>query len=214
MTLRARADAMLDRVTAEARPAVGDDGARLVRGAVLAALEPRDARFDDHDPRCLAPARTVRILISDTVCSDTDILMAAAFVDSVDGLAPVDQSALTDRARALLAAVPLPRPTAPMSDAADAADESDARAAADDDLLERLVCAEPAAAVIALVERLDQARHLHLRKDLQWAAFHAEVRAAYIPAAHRLAPRLEQRLARWGDAFERRLLLRRPRSCN
>lgn len=194
--MRARARSMVDRVAIEAGAVLDDAGLALVRAAVQAALEPRDAQIEnDHDPRCLAPARTVRIMLADTTCRDCDALAAAAFVDSVDGFGG-NTAVLTDRAAVLLESVPLP-----MSQD-------------DDSLLERLVSAPPAAAVIALAERLDQARHLHLRQDLPWDAVLASVRAAYIPAARRAAPLLEQRLARWADAFDRRLLLRRPRSCD
>lgn len=194
--MRDRARSMVDRVTIEAAAVLDDAGLALVRAAVEAALEPRDALIeDDHDPRCLAPARTVRILLADTSCRDSDALAAAVFVDSVDGFGG-NTAVLTDRAAALLESVPLPT------------------GQYDDSLLERLVTAPPAAAVIALAERLDQARHVHLRPDLPWDAVLASVRDAYIPAARRAAPRLEQRLARWADAFERRLLLRRPRSCD
>lgn len=196
MTLRVRAQAMADRVVIEAGAVLDDDAVMLIHAAVEAALEPRDKVIeDDHDPRCLAPARTVRILLADTSCRDVDALAAAPFVDSVDSFS-ADTTVLTARARELLGSVPLPT------------------SRDDDTLLERLVSAPPAAGVVAIAERLDQVRHMHMRPDLPWEAMLASVRSAYIPAARRLEPQLERRLARWADAFDRRLLLRRPQSCD
>jgi hypothetical protein len=189
---------MLERVTVEARAALSDADALVVRAALETCLTLRDERIpDDHDARLLHPARTIRILIADTECRSAAALAAAAFVDSEhpDLVPPfgfvaarhglVDESAVRD----VLQSVPLP-------------------SAGHDDLLERLVTAPADAAVVALAERLDQVRHLHLRPELPWEEHHAEVRAVYFPAAQRLAPVLARRLHRWADAFERRLLLR------
>jgi hypothetical protein len=186
--LRERAAAMAARVEQEAGRVLGPDATARVRDAVHAALLPRDAAIeDDHDPRCLVPGRVVRILIADADCRDADVLCAAAFIDSVDAQLVGDASRLAPRARRLIADVPLPAP-----------------AGSDDELLERLVTAEPAATLIAVAERLDQARHLHLRPELPWAAVHAQVRDVYVPVAFRVAPRLAGRMQRWADAFERR----------
>ena len=76
-----------------------------------------------------------------------------------------------------------------------------------DDLLERLVIADPAVALVALAERLDHARHIHLRDDVPWAPFHADIRNIYLPAARRFSPVVARRLEHWADAFERRLIL-------
>jgi hypothetical protein len=198
--LRDRAAAMATRVWAEAGGVMSAGDAALVRDAVHAALARRDAALDDdHDPRCLLPGRVVRILIADAACRDADALCAAAFVDSVDPHLVGDVGVLGEPAARLRAAVPLPALPAGLPAAATGTEP-------DDDLLERLVTAPATAALIAVAERLDQARHLHLRPELSWATVHAQVRDAYLPVAQRVSPRLAQRLQRWADAFERRRL--------
>jgi hypothetical protein len=189
--LRERAAAMLERVTAEAAAALGEEGTAPVRAALAAALHWRDDRIaDDHDPRLLHPARTILIMLSDGASRSPDALAAAAFVDSVDaGLTPF-VSALGAAAGAgavrLRQAVPLP----------DAADEQ---------LLERLVSAGDDVALTALAERLDHARHLHQRAELEWRPFHSQLVAVYVPVARRCAPRIAQRMEHWALAFARRL---------
>jgi hypothetical protein len=193
--LRERAAAMLERVTLESIHHLCAAAAADVRRALGAALLHRDGRVaDDHDPRLLHPARTILILLSDTSCRNPAVLAAAAFVDSVDaGLAPAAAAAeavLGGDAAALLCSVPLPGVPG-----------------GEDALLERLVCAEPDAALIAVAERLDHARHLHLRPELPWRELHAQVQDAYAPAAARLCPPLARRLERWAEAFRARRLL-------
>lgn len=193
--MRERAEAMLDRVGAEATPVLAADDARFVLRSLARSLAFRDERIDDdHDPRLLHPARTLRILIADEACHDAAALAAAAFVDSLDPeLVPVPELDLREPAAAaaveLLRAVPHP--------AGDAMET-----------LEALVIAPVPAAVTALAERLDQVRHVHLRRDQSWEHHLQEVRSAWLPAALRLAPQLARRFARWADAFERRLILR------
>lgn len=192
--LRERAAAMVQRVGAEAAAGLGEAAAAGVRDAVTVALAFRDERIDDdHDTRCLHPARTVLILLADTPLRSPAALAAAPFVDSVDaGLVP-DAAALErvagPGATDLLAAVPV-------------------RAADPALLLEEIICADEAAALVALAERLDHARHLHLRPDLDWQSFHDDIRDVYLPAAGRLSPPLYRRLDRWAEAFGRRLLRR------
>jgi hypothetical protein len=191
--LRERATAMVERVTLECSAALARDGVALIRAAVIAALRVRDRTIaSDHDPRYLHPARTVLILLADVACRDADVLAAAAFVESLPFAGPhADPSCLTPRARQLLAAVPLPDRGA-------------------DELLERLVTAEPAATCIALAERLDHARHLHLMSDVPAAPFHAAIEAVYLPVATRTSTPLARRLERWAGAFARRRLGTRP----
>lgn len=180
---------MLERVAAEARAAVGDDGARRVRAALAPALDHRAAALaDDHDPRLLHPARTIRILIADAGCRSADTLAAGACLDTID---------------TALATVPPPE-LRPILDAVPRGDPGN-----DDELLERLVTAEHDVALLALAERLDHVRHLHLRRDLDPRPFLAQVRAVHAPAARRFSPRLARRFDRWADAFERRLIMPR-----
>jgi hypothetical protein len=196
--MRERARAMLDRVTSEAAAVLAPDDTALVRASLERCLDFRDDRIDDdHDPRLLHPARTIRILIADAACRDADALAAAPWVDSIDAElvpsfdgVPADAGARAIDVAASIRDVPLP------------GDD-------DGDLLERLVCAPPVAALIALAERLDQVRHVHLRPGLSSQSHLDQVRAVYAPAARRIAPALGRRFDRWADALERRLLLRR-----
>ena len=186
-TVRTRAQSMLERVTIEARAVLPPAGANIVRGALAESLATRDLAIDDdHDPRYLHPARTIRIMIADGDWRSVDALAAAAFVDTVDAsLAPAPP---VERLRAIVAEVPRP-------------DE------AGDELLERIVTADLDVGLITVAERLDHARHIHLRSDIDHATFHAQIRATYVPAARRVSAQIARRLERWADAFERRLIL-------
>jgi hypothetical protein len=205
--LRPRADAMVERVSLEVGYSMGPAAGAVVADAVRSALAPRDATLaDDHDPRLLHPARTVLILLSDDACRDADVLCAAAFAESLDEALRGDAAGMQDllgaRATRLTLAVPLPRDITSLNNAAGPVD-------GEDDLLERLVSAEPAAAVVALAEMLDHTRHLHLRPGLNWRAIHRLVNDAYVPAAARLSPQVGRRLQRWAEAFGSRRLVRR-----
>jgi hypothetical protein len=194
---------MLERVAAEAGASLPQADSDAVVHALETSLAHRDALVeDDHDPRYLHPARTLRILLADTDCRSTPALIAAAFLDTLDpDLAPPvpDTGDIFARAETLLRAVPRPG-----EDVAGT--------------VESLVTAPPDAAVVALAEWLDQVRHLHVRdrvRDLHlrsgrtWESHIHDVRAAWVPVAQRLAPLLARRFARWADASERRLLLER-----
>jgi hypothetical protein len=187
ITLRQRAQSMIERVTVEARAVLPAADANVVRGALAESLEHRDAIVpDDHDTRYLHPARTIRILIADGECRSVDALAAAAFVDTVDpSLVP---RAPIPTLRAIVDAVPRP--------------DRDA-----EELLERIVTADFDVGLVTVAERLDHARHLHLRHDLAWRPFHTQVRSVYIPSARRFSAPIARRFERWADAFERRLIL-------
>jgi hypothetical protein len=73
-------------------------------------------------------------------------------------------------------------------------------------LLEDLIVADEAVRRIALVDRLDHARHLHLLPQETWSSFHAQIVGAYAPAAERTHPVLAARFQRWAEAFARRRL--------
>jgi (p)ppGpp synthase/HD superfamily hydrolase len=189
-----RAAAMAQRVR-EAAVHAGTaevDAARLglLLEAAVAAREP-DVPEPDH-PDYLHPARSALILMMDAGVADAELLAAAMLFDSrpgrpcrLSGLAR-EFGAETD---ALLRAVPAPH------------EAEDAGA-----LLEALVTAPAGAALAASAERLDHARHLHLRAREEWAAFHALAEAAYAPAAGRAHPALARRWARWTDMFRSRWL--------
>lgn len=189
-----RGAAMVERVRLEAGFRLGADAAGRVARAVELALRHREhAMLDDHDPRYMHSARNVLVLLSDAACGDADTLAAAAFFDSVDAALCPPPERLLDVAGPAAAALLLRVPRAP-----------------DDEVMEALVTAEPAAALIALADRLDHARHLKFRDDLDWRTFHEAVRTAWTPAALRICPPIGRRLDRWADAFRRTLLLSRP----
>ena len=184
-----RGTAMVARVRDEARALVGEADAALVADAVQRALAHRESHVtDDHDPRYLHPARTVRILLADVALRDANALAAAGVFESLDRQLALPLAALEPNFAAVVASIPLPQAGA-------------------DDVLEQLIVAEPDMAIAALAERLDHARHLHMRDDLDWPSFHAAIRAAWIPAARRVAPSLARRYEHWADAFERRLVI-------
>src|SRR5690606_2415769 len=85
-------------------------------------------------------------------------------------------------------------------------DEVPLPALAGDELLERLLAAGHDARLVALAERLDHARHLHLRPAAGWRAFHTLACETYLPVALRTDPTLARRFRWWCGQFERRYL--------
>ena len=163
----------------------------LVNRACALALEPRVARLeDDHHPAFLHPGRSVLILLQDVGPLPGVALAAAAVLESQDGelRLPVERVAaeLGDGVAASVQTIPLP---------------------GDDRLVERLIELEGDLALAALAERLDNLRHLHLRKDLEavWPDHHDEVTTAWLPFAQRVHPRLATRFAHWARVFVRRI---------
>lgn len=186
-----RADAMAARIrdTAE-RLGVHSAGRALIAAALDAAMAPRArAGLDDHHPDYLHPARTALILMDDAAVADARILAAAVITETRDPALrpdPADVARLPEPVRAVTAAVPDP--------------------AEPERVLERLVIADPAARIVAVAERLDHARHLHLREPDEWAGYHDLTCTAYAPAAARAHPVLDRRLAWWCRTFGKRFL--------
>lgn len=190
---RERVERMALRLDRDARRhgASGADAAALV-AAFRLAMPPRMSRFDDdHHPDVLHTARTALILLEDANVVDRDTLCAAAVCETWDpSLAPARvavEDALGSGVAALLDAVPVP-------------------AWSGDRLLEDLLAAPQAAALVALAERLDHARHLHLRDGSDWHAYHALTRDIYVPVAERHNAPLAARIGWWCATFERRFL--------
>lgn len=188
-----RAEAMARRIAGAAERAGLTQAERaLLDRAFRLAMEPR-ARLlaDDHDPDFLHPARTALILLEDLGCRDPHALAAGAVCETLRpelaAAAAEIRGVLGPAVHALVAAVPVP-------------------ALAGDELLEQLVAADHATRLVALVERLDHARHLHLRPRAEWAAFHGLTREAYLPVALRTDPTLGRRFRWWCAMFERRFL--------
>jgi len=187
-----RAGAMAARIeTAATEAGTGPAAAAAVVAAFLAAMRPRRERLDDeHDPDFLHPGRTVLILLEDLGITDPAVLAAGALTETLrPELAPRpgDVTAAAPDAQQLLAEIPVP-------------------ATAGDELLERLVAAPLAVRCIALAERLDHARHLHLRPAAEWAPLHHETCTIYRPVAERTHPVLARRFRWWCETFRRRFL--------
>ncbi len=179
-----RAGSMADRLYRAGRESgLGADGATTLRATFLATLADRPG-IDPRDPAFLHPARNVLILLEDLGVRDPVELLAAI---RFDGARPPLGSA-EPAVAALLEAVPRD-------------DDVD-----DKRLLEDLVTAVPGAARIALADRLDHARHLHLTPADRWTTFHARVQAVWLPAAERTDPVLGRRFRWWTRMFARRWL--------
>lgn len=187
-----RAEAMgrrLDRTAG--RLGIDSAGRVLLERAFRAAMEPRRARLqDDHHPDYLHPARTALILMDDCGVGDAVVLAAAMFAETRDPSLAVEVGVVEGispgAARALER---LPSP------------DGERRR-----LLESLLALAPEDAMVAAAERLDHARHLHLRDREEWAVYHTTTCSTYAPVATRANPRLAQRLHGWCSLFGRRFL--------
>lgn len=181
--------ARIERAVRRAGP--GSDAERLAN-LFRAILERRATVFPDpehHD--FLHPGRTLLVLLEDLRITDADVLAAALIVDSErPGLGLAGEEAIR-LAGARAAAIARPIPSA---------------ASADETRLEALLSLEPESLLVALAERLDHARHLHLRTPAAFAPFHVRIGNADLPAASRSHPRLAWRLQWWHDSFARRFL--------
>jgi hypothetical protein len=169
----------------------GVDNVPLLLQAYHLALKPRLEQLSDvfhHD--LLHPARCALILLENVQHTNAVVLAAAQVTETrapelrVAG-ADIAHTLGDDVAR-LSVAVPDPVRHA-------------------DTLLEKLVTAEEDVALIALAERLDQSRHLHMRARSEWRDYYTQTVTAYLPVAERVHPELARRFQRWADAFLRRL---------
>ncbi len=186
-----RAEAMSRRLARTAhRLGIDTRGRALILDAFRLAMGPRLHRIEeDHLPDYLHPARTALILMDDTREADPVTLAAALFVETRDPtlLPPPDaMRRVSPDAAELAALVPVPART--------------------ERLLETLLALPAAAMRIAAAERLDQARHLHLRPENEWAGTHASTRDAYVAVTRRVDTTLAARLDWWCDMFARRFL--------
>ena len=187
-----RGEAMAARVERAVRRAGLDAYADPMAYLFRAVLKHRSTVIEDPEhPDFLHPGRTVLILLEDLRSTDPDTLLAAPLRDSEQPEADLpDERALRlagPRAAAIAAALP-------------------AAGSDDGDRLEALVSLDPESLLVALAERLDHARHLHLRAPESWAPFHRQIGAADLPAAARSHPRLAMRLESWHERFARRFL--------
>ena len=155
------------------------DRARVL-DANASALVHRLAVLEDEEHfEALHPSRTVLILLDDCAVVDADVLSLAPLVESEHGALRV--------ASAEAALVPT----------LDSSGEL---------LTEDLVSAPVDVRTVALAERLDHARHLHLRDRSAWVAFHQTIAETYAPIAGRTHPQLARRFEWWLETFRRRFL--------
>lgn len=185
-----RARAMAARIdrTAERLGVAPRDRDRI--RAALDAVFAHRARVlpDDHHPDFLHPARSALILMDDVGVADAATLTAAVLAPDKGRVAIAEPTGEAGQeAAAILDGMPGP----------DVPEER---------LLESLLAAPPAALLVALAERLDQARHLHLRDRSEWQDYHRVTCAVYAPLAARTHPVLERRFDWWCRTFQRRFL--------
>lgn len=167
-----------DRLT---RAALAEAGRNRVLETHARALAHRLRMLQDEEHYdLLHPSRTLLILLDDCDMLDPDVLGAAASIESEHPELRIEP------ANELARATPNPDAT--------------------EGLTEALVVESREVRMIAIAERLDHARHLHLAGRERWATFHASMCSVYAPVAHRTHPRLAQRCDHWCDMFRRRFL--------
>ena len=168
----------------------GVDDVPLVTEAYQLAIRPRLEHLSDvfhHD--MLHPARTALILIENARCTRASVLAAAQVTET---LFPEMRAEPEKIAGSLGKDVALLAEAVP-----DPADE--------EMLVEQLVTSSDDVALIALAERLDHARHLHMRERSLWRAYFDQTVSVYLPLAQRVNEDLFLRFVRWTSAFEKRL---------
>ena len=157
-----------------------DARASVLQANARALLHRVGVLGDDEHFDALHPSRAILILLDDCEVADAAVLAATAQVESFDERLRVSGDA------GLARGVPLP-------------DRGER-------LLEELVIASAEIRLIALAERLDHARHLHLRPRSSWTPFHRTIAQVYTPIARRTHPRLARRFEWWECMFARRFL--------
>ncbi len=172
-------------------------GVRRLSHALEVAMEPRRRLLpDDHDPRYLHPARVVLILLEDVGCVDSTALAAAALVESRDWDLRVPAREIL---RAVDPDVARFRQTVPVPEAGQGAET----------IVEALVLAPRRAQLVALAERLDHLRHLHLASAAdghpeEAARLAKEARDVYLPLAERVDATLHRRFRWWCERVGKR----------
>jgi hypothetical protein len=166
------------------------EGVELINASHSHAMAPRLAQLDDdHHPAFLHPGRSILILMRDVALTDPVALATAALLESEHATLRADAGSLdcpraeevADRVRAV------PQPGDPA-------------------LAERLLRLDEGTLLAALAERLDQLRHAHLSRDLDWwRGLHEEAMAVWLPMAERGHPRLATRYGHWARSFAKRL---------
>lgn len=201
--LTGRAGAMAERLAATARRmGMGEEDAEAVVHAFRLAMRPRIERLEDeHHPDFLHPARIAMILMDDAGVNAPEVVAAGILTETRDPGLAVELQALEEGAGAaaelsaitleLLRRLPTP-------------------AVEGERLLEALLESPLTVRLIALAERLDHSRHLHLRGEEEWAPYHALSCEVYAPLAAVTDPTFDRRYRWWCRTFQRRFLVRGP----
>ncbi len=176
---------MRDRVLREFRRRGGaEESEAWLRGIADTAFAVRTRLLDDdHDPRYLHPGRSALILLLDCGVTDPGMIALAMWHDSEEAeLRPegVDEPGLIEL-----------RETLPPT--------------GDDELAAHLVVLDPELAKVAIAERFDSLRHLHLRPvDAETRRQWQEAVDVWLPVAERTEPTLARRLRWWTGRFAAR----------
>jgi (p)ppGpp synthase/HD superfamily hydrolase len=192
-----RAAAMAERLTLACRRRdVAEAAIRRVVASYRTAIDARAGTVEASGRFALLhPGRNVLIALEDVGATAADLLCACALIDAErpHRMPPpaLRRAVAGDAAAELLERVPL---------AAHCAD--------DDALLETLLAAGRTAGIVAVVDRLDFVRHLHLEPDVDRHAAYARTADVYLPLAARCDAALHRRLRWWLDMFARRFLQR------
>jgi hypothetical protein len=184
-----RVETMAEKLMVYARRAGVADVA-LIENAYWAAMQSRLDYFSDvfhHD--MLHPARTALILIEQAGCRSGVLVAAGEFTETLFEAVRVPDHvvrSVNEEVWQTLAAVPNPL------------DDGES-------IVEKLVTADREVALVAVAERLDHARHLHMRERSAWPSFFEQVLTVYLPVARRVDENLFARFERWANAFQKRL---------
>jgi hypothetical protein len=184
-----RVETMAEKLIVYARRAGVDDLA-LIEDAYWAAMQPRLDHFSDvfhHD--MLHPARTALILIEQAGCRSGVHIAAGEFTETLFEAVRIPENVVRRVSEAVwqtVQAVPNP-----LDDGAA--------------LVEKLVTADREVARVAVAERLDHARHLHMRDPSTWPPFFEQILTVYLPVAERVDDQLSARFQRWANSFQRKI---------
>lgn len=187
VVLGGRATAMAERLLKTARElGIGEAGIERILDAHETAMRPRERLLDsDHHPDYLHPGRTALILMLDTEIRDPVLIAAGALLETMRPELAAD--VVDDDVRTLLAEIPSPTRDGEL-------------------LTEALLLAEPEVCTVALAERLDQVRHLHLRPREEWEPTHRMAEDVYLPIAVRTESTMARRYRWWCRTFRERFL--------
>ena len=189
MSTEDRAEAMAARLRRDLHWKLSAEEIAIVGRAYRLALGQRRPPLQEHDAALLHPGRTVLILAQDSDVTSATVLAASALVDTYNSSLAVPVHAIERELGSAIASLvsEVPKPES-----------------ARDELLEQLISAEYDVRLIALAERLDHARHVHMMRGTDWHEERRTVEEIYLPVAMRTHELLARRLSWWLHAFSRR----------